>query len=102
MAANNRAPVAMKKKPSKVKDDFVTTIGEGEDAVEIRLPSLTFLNTGIARRVRNLSQADAMFTVFEMHLSKNALIALDALNSDEFEELCTEWREHSGVSLGES
>ena len=102
MAANSRAPIAAKKKPSKVKDDFIKTLGEGEDAIEIKLPSLTFLNTGVTRRVRNLSQADAMFTLFEMYLSKEALDALDALNPEEFEELCTEWKDHSGVSLGES
>jgi len=102
MASNKRPPIAARKKPSKVRDDFVKVLGEGDDAVEIRIPSLTFLPTGVARRVRNLSQADAMFTVFEMYLDEAGLKALDSLDPDEFEEFCGEWKEHSGVSLGES
>lgn len=102
MTNTKRPPIAARKKPSKVKDDFVKVIGEGDDAVEIRLPSLTFLPTRVARRVRTLSQSDAMFTVFEMYLNEEQLEAFDDLDADEFEQLCTDWKEHSGVSLGES
>jgi hypothetical protein len=98
MTTTRRAPVAAKKKGEKVKDDFVTELA----GVEVRLPSLAFLRPGLVRQVRRMGQADAMFTLFELCLSKAALDEVDKLDADEFDDFCKEWNEHSGVSLGES
>lgn len=103
--AVTRAPIAAKK-DKKVRDDFVETItfGEGEDAtsVEVRLPSLSFMPPRLIRQVRRMSQTDAMFTIFELELTSAQIEAIDSLDSEKFEDFCERWRDHSGVSLGES
>lgn len=100
-----RAPIAAKK-DGKIRDDFVKsiTVGEGEDAteVEVRLPSLSFMPPRLIRQVRRLGQTDAMFTIFELVLNKEQMDAVDSLDAEKFEGFCEEWRDHSGVSLGES
>lgn len=95
---NPKAPIAAKKKGEKVKDDYVTTIGD----VEVRLPSLSYLKPGVIRRIRRLGDVDAMYTLMEMVLAREVLELLDEMDPDEYEKLLDEWREHSGVALGES
>lgn len=86
----------------KVKEDFVTTVGEGEDAVEIRLPSLSYLRPGLLRQIRRMGETDSVFTIIEMSVSERAQEILDAMELDEWDALLDMWREHSGISMGES
>ncbi|CAM4498847.1 Tail assembly chaperone [Nocardia ninae] len=83
---------------SRVKDDFVRTVGD----VEVRLPSLSYLKPGLIRRIRRMHDIDAMYTLIELTVSAEALVALDNMNQDEYQALLDEWRIHSGVGLGES
>ena len=69
---------------------------------EIELPSLSWLKPGVVRKLRHLDQVDQMYTLFEMHLSGAQLELLDGMDPDEFEDFCEQWKEHSGVGLGES
>ena len=92
-----RAPVAVKN-PEKVKDDFVTKVGE----TEVRLPSLTYLKPGLIRKIRRLGDVDAMYTLMELTLDEATLEVIDDMDPDEYAEMLDAWREHSGVSLGES
>ncbi len=91
------APVSAKK-TGKVKDDYVREI----DGVEIRLPSLSYLKPGLIRRLRRLGEIDAMYTLIEEAVSPAALEVLDDMDPDDYEEFLGGWRDHSGVSLGES
>ncbi|MBF6584433.1 hypothetical protein IU414_06620 [Nocardia farcinica] len=102
MTTSKRAPVTAKKQNAKVKTDFVHTVGEGDDAVEVRLPSLSYLKPGLIRRIRNLSDIDAMYTLLEAILDEDVLAVIDDMDPDEYEAMLTAWREHSGVSLGKS
>ncbi|WP_067819498.1 hypothetical protein [Nocardia inohanensis] len=78
--------------------DFVRTI----EGVEFRLPSLSYLKPGLVRRIRRLSNTDAIYTLLELSLSAEALAVLDDMAPADFQRLLEEWRIHSGVSLGES
>ena len=79
------------------KDDFVKDV----NGAELRLPSMANLKTGLLRKIRRLGDTDAIFTLLEILLPTESLDVLDEMTSEEFEELCAEWREHSGISLGE-
>lgn len=81
-----------------IKEPFVFKIG----TEQIVLPSLSYLKPGIVRRIRRMSEVDKMYTLFEEALDENELKLLDDLDPDEFEKMCDEWMEHSGVTLGES
>lgn len=81
-----------------VKDDFTREV----DGVEITLPSLTYLKPGLIRKVRRLGDVDAMYTLLELTLSPAQLAAIDDMDPDEYSKLLEDWRDHSGVSLGES
>ncbi|WP_344318804.1 hypothetical protein [Nocardia ninae] len=70
--------------------------------VEVRLPSLSYLKPGLIRRIRRMHDIDAMYTLIELTVSAEALVALDNMNQDEYQALLDEWRIHSGVGLGES
>ncbi|MEV0294530.1 hypothetical protein [Nocardia sp. NPDC050710] len=93
MPANNEP-----QNSDKVREDFVRQVGD----VEVRLPSLTYLKPGLIRRIRRLSDVDAMYTLMEMTLPLQALAALDDMDPEEYSTLLEDWREHSGISLGES
>ncbi|MFC4124937.1 hypothetical protein [Nocardia rhizosphaerae] len=95
-----RAPVRAVKnqKPERVTESWVTTIRD----VEITLPSLSYLKPGLMRKIRGRSELDQFFMLLEMHLNEEQLAAIDDLDPDEFAEFTDSWREHSGVSLGES
>jgi hypothetical protein len=92
-----QAPIAAVE-PSLVKDDFVQQV----NGVEIRLPSLSYLRPGLVRRIRRLGDVDAMYTLLELALTPAALAVLDDMTPDAYNELLEAWREHSGISLGES
>ncbi|MFE6863633.1 hypothetical protein [Nocardia sp. NPDC057668] len=81
-----------------VKTDFTTEVG----GVEVRLPSLSYLKPGLVRRIRRLNGVDAMYTLLELCLSPEALIAVDDMTQDDYQALLEAWRTHSGVGLGES
>ncbi|SNY84018.1 hypothetical protein SAMN04244553_3588 [Nocardia amikacinitolerans] len=85
------------KKSNTVKDDYVKKVGD----TEVRLPSLSYLKPGLIRKIRRLSDIDAMYTLLELVLEKDALAVLDDMDPDEYAALLDGWREHSGVSLGE-
>lgn len=94
-----KAPIPAKKTGSDVvKEDFVKEI----DGVEVRLPSLSFLDTGTLRAIRNMTFTDQTFSLIERYLEGDALAAVDSLKSDRFNDFLEEWRDHSGISLGES
>lgn len=97
MTTTKRAPIAAKKNVT-VKDDYVTTIND----VEVRLPSLAYLKPGLVRKIRRLDNIDAMYTLLELTLSEDALAVLDDMDPDQYGAVLEAWREHSGVSLGES
>ncbi|WP_433597924.1 hypothetical protein ACQPXH_19225 [Nocardia sp. CA-135953] len=90
--------MAAKKATTPVKDDFVEEIG----GVEVRLPSLTYLKPGLIRKIRRLGETDAAYTLLELSLSEEGLAAVDEMDPVEFDELMGRWRDHSGVTLGES
>lgn len=92
-----KAPIPAKN-GGKVRDDYITEV----DGVELRLPSLGYLKPGLIRKIRNLSDIDAMYTLLELALSAEALAVLDEMDPDAYGELIDAWRVHSGVSLGES
>lgn len=81
-----------------VKTDFVTTI----DDVEVRMPSLSYLKPGLIRKIRRLGDVDAMYTLMELVLDEKALATIDEMDPEEYGSMLEAWREHSGVSLGES
>ncbi|WP_282777287.1 MULTISPECIES: hypothetical protein [unclassified Nocardia] len=91
-----KAPITIAQ-PIKVKDDFFYRV----NGVEIQLPSLSYLKPGVVRRIRRLSDVDAMYTLLEMSLSPEALAALDDMDPDAYHEMLEAWRAHSGISLGE-
>ncbi|MCM6777273.1 hypothetical protein NDR87_27680 [Nocardia sp. CDC159] len=70
--------------------------------IEIRLPSLAYLKPGLIRRIRRLSDTDAICTLLELTLDPAALAAVDDMDPGDFQQLMNEWRTHSGVDLGES
>lgn len=87
-----------------VKDDFVKKVGEGEDEVEIRLPSMSYLKSGLVRRIRRLNPADAVFTLIEICLGEDSdeMDVVDNMDPEAYDAFLEEWSEHSGISLGES
>ncbi|MBF6459802.1 hypothetical protein IU433_12220 [Nocardia puris] len=85
-------------KSKRVKDPYIHKIG----ATEVSLPSLTYLKPGIVRRVRRMDNIDAMYTVMELLLDPDVLELIDEMDPEDYEELLAAWREHSGLSLGES
>lgn len=91
-----KAPIAATSN-GKVKDDFVVTI----DDVEIRLPSLAYLKPGLVRRMRRLDNIDALYTLIELCVTPEAQAVLDDMDPEAYAGLLEQWREHSGVSLGE-
>lgn len=95
-----RAPIAAvaANGDSRVREPFVHKIGE----MAVELPSLNWIKPGIIRKIRHLSQIDQMYTLFEIVLTPEELAAVDDLDPDEFENMCTAWREHSGIAMGES
>lgn len=95
--ATRRRP-AKPKEPTIVEDDFTTEVG----GVEIRLPSLSNLPFGLVRKARNLSRVELMFVVMEEELTDEQLAVIDKLRNREIQDLVNEWREHSGIDLGES
>ncbi len=94
--------MATNSKQKVIKDDFVHTIGEGDDATEIRLPSLSYLKPGLVRRIRRLGDVDAMYTLVEMSVTPEQQEVLDEMDPDDWSAMLELWREHSGLSLGES
>ncbi|MBF6350360.1 hypothetical protein IU448_15235 [Nocardia flavorosea] len=98
MTARRRPAAAAPKETTVVEDDFVTKAG----GVEIRLPSLSNLPFGLLRKSRNLSKLELMFVVIEDVLTDKQLAAIDKLRNTEITQLVNEWREHSGIDLGES
>lgn len=96
MAVKN-APIAAKK-TDRVRDDFVREI----EGVEVRLPSMAYLKPGLIRKIRNLGNVNAMYTLLETVLDDKALAVLDDMDPEEYDTLLDDWRAHSGVSLGES
>ncbi|MEU8895489.1 hypothetical protein [Nocardia sp. NPDC048505] len=95
---NTSKPPASADDIVRVKNDFVRPVG----GVDVRLPSLSYLKPGLVRRIRRLNNVDAMYTLIELSVSREALAALDDMDPTAYQELLDEWREHSGVSLGES
>lgn len=94
-----KAPIPAKKPENDfVKDDFVTEL----DGVEIRLPSLSYMTPGIVRVIRNMSDIDQTFTILEKSLTAEAMAKVDTLDPEEFNDLLIAWRDHSGITLGES
>ncbi|MGW5316720.1 hypothetical protein [Nocardia thailandica] len=82
----------------RVKDDFVYSLGD----TEITMPSLTYLQTGLVRRMRGLGDRAAMWFVLEETGSEEALKAIDETYPDELDAFMSAWAEHSGITLGES
>lgn len=99
MAAPKNAPVraVSNGKSKRVEDPFVYAIGD----VTIELPSLTWISPAFVRRTRRLNQMDQQFTLIEEHLNADQLAAVDSLDPREFDEMCTKWKRHSGIDLGE-
>ncbi|WP_446224978.1 hypothetical protein ACTWPB_07630 [Nocardia sp. IBHARD005] len=91
-----------KKKPPRVTADFVRTLGEGDTAIELRLPSLAYLKTGMVRAMRGYNDRGAMWYVIEKMATPEMIAALDETFPDELQEIFDAWAEHSGITLGES
>lgn len=98
MTVKKAAPIRAVNGKGKVREDFVKDV----DGTELRFPSLSYLKPGLIRKIRNRSDIDAMYTLLEEVLDEKSLEILDEMDPDAYAELIDEWREHSGVSLGES
>lgn len=67
-----------------------------------RLPSFASLRSGLIRRIRNMDEADAFYTVLEEVAAADALAATDDMTIAELAELMKGWQAHASVGLGES
>lgn len=70
------------------------------DGVEIVLPRLNRLKAGLLRKVRNLNDVDAMFTILESVADKKTLEKVDELELVDLDALNKAWQED--VTPGES
>jgi hypothetical protein len=57
---------------------------------------------GRARKLRALSEAEQMFTIFEDICDEKTLAVLDEMDADETSEFFEAWQADSGVTTGES
>lgn len=89
-----------KKEPTleRVKDDFVYDLG----GTTVTVPSLTYLQTGLVRRMRGMGDRSAMWFVLEETGSEEALKAIDNTYPDELDAFMDAWVKHSGITPGES
>lgn len=83
---------------AKKTDEFVAVVGD----VEVRLPLLNNLKTGLVRKIRKLEAGDQLFTIIESLCGADELAAIDELTQPELAALMEEWQEASGISMGES
>jgi len=83
---------------TKKAEEFVADVG----GVEIRLPLLSELKTGVVRKIRNLDAGDQVFTIIEMLCTDDELAAVDEMTQPELAKLMEDWQEASGISVGES
>lgn len=60
------------------------------------------MNVGFLRKNRHLEEQDLMFTLLEGILDQRGLDTLDALDIGDLEAFFKQWRDDSGVGLGES
>lgn len=72
------------------------------DGTEHRLPSFATLKSGLIRRIRNLDEADAFYTVLEEVADEDTLAAIDDMEMVELTTIMRGWQEHAEVNLGES
>lgn len=73
------------------------------NGVTITLPTMKYLPSGVARKVRKLDEGDQFFTMLELLLSDDELAEIDKLDGQELEAFVVEWTNSGdGVGLGES
>jgi len=70
----------------------------GADGNDYSLPKM--VKGGDLRKIRKLSNADQMFTLFEMLADEKTLSALDELTTAEVSDVYNDWMQ--GMSSGES
>lgn len=68
---------------------------------EYSLPSFAVVRSGVIRRIRNMDEADAFYTLLEEVADERALAATDDMPLNELADLMQNWQAHAGVSLGE-
>lgn len=71
------------------------------NGIEYSLSSFASLKSGLIRRIRNLDEADAFYTVLEEVADEPTLAAIDDMDMLELGEIMRAWQKHAGVSLGE-
>jgi cytoplasmic iron level regulating protein YaaA (DUF328/UPF0246 family) len=72
------------------------------DGEEYTLPSFAAMRSGLIRQIRNMDEADALYTVLEEVADERTLARIDDMPLNELAELMQAWQAHAGVSLGES
>jgi len=79
-------------------DDYVFE----HDGQEYVLPSFASLKSGLIRRIRNMDEADAFYTMLEEVADADALAATDDMGMAELTRVMQGWQAAARVSLGES
>jgi hypothetical protein len=65
------------------------------------LPSFGTLKSGLIRRIRNMDEADAFYTLLEACADERALAATDDMTMEELGSVMQGWQEHAQVTLSE-
>lgn len=68
----------------------------------ITLPSLAHVPVGVRRKTRKLDSEEQMWATLEAITDAKTLEVIDALTSEQLQELLAEWQKFSGIELGES
>lgn len=80
--------------------EFRYTFKSGKTLV---LPKFASLMTfGTVRKLRKVSDQEAVFTLLEEHCSEEELAVLDEMDLSETESFFSAWQKDSGANLGES
>ena len=68
--------------------------------VEIALPPMNRIKSGVIRKNRKLDPVDAAFTIIESIADEDTLAKIDDLDTEALNDLMEKWQ--AGVSVGES
>lgn len=70
------------------------------NGVEIVLPHLSKIKSGLLRRFRKLEEIDMVFSIIEEIADPETLAAIDDLEQGELEKFMADWQ--AGAKVGES
>lgn len=101
MTTASRAPQDRKPKKNngrKVGQTFQFTTANGT----ITMPLLEFIDFGVGRKLRNLDESEAIYTLVESVADEKSLAVIDRMKAAEVGEFIEAYYKASGVDLGES